>query len=124
MDNGIAAELEGKVAVVTGAGSRPGEGVGNGRAAASACAASRDSATPAASRCSRRLWMLSTITPMNRFSTTKVATRMNGRKNSSAKGCCSIAGFTMFAQSSSVMSWNRVKRLAPSVPNCSSIVAP
>jgi NAD(P)-dependent dehydrogenase (short-subunit alcohol dehydrogenase family) len=34
MDNGIAAELEGKVAVVTGAGSRPGEGVGNGRAAA------------------------------------------------------------------------------------------
>jgi NAD(P)-dependent dehydrogenase (short-subunit alcohol dehydrogenase family) len=34
MDSGIAAELEGKVAVVTGAGSRPGEGVGNGRAAA------------------------------------------------------------------------------------------
>ena len=34
MADGIAAELEGKVAVVTGAGSRPGEGVGNGRAAA------------------------------------------------------------------------------------------
>ncbi len=30
---GIAEELKGKVAVVTGAGSRPGEGVGNGRAA-------------------------------------------------------------------------------------------
>ena len=34
MKYGIAAELEGKVAIVTGAGSRPGEGVGNGRAAA------------------------------------------------------------------------------------------
>ncbi len=31
---GIAAGLEGKAAIVTGAGSRPGEGVGNGRAAA------------------------------------------------------------------------------------------
>ncbi|WP_149539054.1 SDR family NAD(P)-dependent oxidoreductase [Siccirubricoccus phaeus] len=31
---GISAELDGKVAIVTGAGSRPGEGVGNGRAAA------------------------------------------------------------------------------------------
>ena len=34
MEQGIAAELEGKAAIVTGAGSRPGEGVGNGRAAA------------------------------------------------------------------------------------------
>jgi NAD(P)-dependent dehydrogenase (short-subunit alcohol dehydrogenase family) len=34
MKDGIAAELEGKAAIVTGAGSRPGEGVGNGRAAA------------------------------------------------------------------------------------------
>ena len=34
MEQGIAADLEGKAAVVTGAGSRPGEGVGNGRAAA------------------------------------------------------------------------------------------
>ncbi|MCO6417339.1 SDR family oxidoreductase [Siccirubricoccus sp. KC 17139] len=31
---GISADLKGKVAIVTGAGSRPGEGVGNGRAAA------------------------------------------------------------------------------------------
>ncbi|GAA0594387.1 SDR family NAD(P)-dependent oxidoreductase [Craurococcus roseus] len=34
MEQGIAADLEGKAAIVTGAGSRPGEGVGNGRAAA------------------------------------------------------------------------------------------
>ena len=32
--DGIAENLAGKVAIVTGAGSRPGEGVGNGRAAA------------------------------------------------------------------------------------------
>ena len=32
--DGIAAGLEGRAAIVTGAGSRPGEGVGNGRAAA------------------------------------------------------------------------------------------
>lgn len=32
-ETGIAEELKGKVAIVTGAGSRPGEGVGNGRAA-------------------------------------------------------------------------------------------
>lgn len=34
MEHGISDELNGKVAIVTGAGSRPGEGVGNGRAAA------------------------------------------------------------------------------------------
>lgn len=34
MNASIAAELEGKTAIVTGAGSRPGDGVGNGRAAA------------------------------------------------------------------------------------------
>ena len=33
MDEGITEDLEGRVAIVTGAGSRPGEGVGNGRAA-------------------------------------------------------------------------------------------
>ena len=34
MDEGITEDLGGRVAIVTGAGSRPGEGVGNGRAAA------------------------------------------------------------------------------------------
>ena len=60
------------------------------------------------------------MTPMNRFSTTKVEMMMKGMKNSQAQGCCCITGRTMpLVQSSIVISWNSVKKLSPSVPNFS-----
>ena len=68
--------------------------------------------------------MLSTITPMNRFSTTKVAMMVKGKKNSQAQGLASIALRTTLPKSSIAISWNSVKKAEPRSPNSSSITPP